>query len=78
MANKTPSENEEFDTDREVGGIVYKMTQTYGTDNVAKEMAKTEAYFNQIDGRYARAMRVLGGDFKGHWACYVSRVRKGE
>lgn len=69
---------DEFDTDREVGGICYRLFQTYGTDMDAKRMAQTEAYFNRLSGRYARAMRVLGGDFKGHWGCYVSRCRRGE
>jgi hypothetical protein len=68
---------DEYDTDREVSGIVYRLAQTYGTDNDAKMMAQTEAYFNRLHNRYARAMRVLGGDFKGHWACYVSRSEKG-
>lgn len=69
--------DDEFDTDREVGGVVYRMFKTYGMEEDGKAMAQTEAYFNRLHGRYARAMRVLGGDFKGHWACYVSRSRKG-
>lgn len=80
--NTQPQNNDsmnldDFDTDREVGGVVYRMFKTYGIDHEAKAKAQTEAYFNRINGNYSRAMRVLGGHFKGHWACYVSRCYRG-
>lgn len=66
----------EYDTDREVGGIVYQVTQVYGKTIEGKNQAMTEAYFNRVRGFFARAMRIKGGDYEGHWACYVSRVRR--
>jgi len=67
---------DEYDTDREVAGINYKMLHCYGTDG--KIMAQIEAYYQRLGNKkYARAMRVKGGDFKGHWACYVSYCSKG-
>lgn len=73
-------EEEEFDTDREVGGIVYKMGQVYHDSvcNEPKKFAIREAYFQRLCGKFARAMKVQGGQFKGQWACYVSYVNKGE
>ena len=67
---------QEYDTDREVAGITYKMMHCYGDD---REMAKIEAYFQRIGGKkWARPMKVQGGDFKGQWACYVSYANKGD
>jgi len=67
--------SDEFDTDREVSGINYKMIHCYGSDKV---MAKIEAYYQRLSGKkYARPMKVLGGDFEGEWACYVSYINKG-
>lgn len=70
----------EFDTDREVAGIVYKMGQVYHDVicNNPKEFAIREAYFQRLGGKFARAMKVKGGHFKGQWACYVSYVNRGE
>ena len=68
---------DEFDTDREVGGIVYEATQVYSNTQEGKEQAQREAYFTRVQGYYARAMRIKGGMFEGRWACYKSRVRKG-
>ena len=66
---------EEPDTDREVGGIVYRLAHTYAD----KGMAQTEAYFQRENNNYfARAMRVNVGDQKGKWGTYVSRSRRGE
>lgn len=68
------SSEDEPDTDREVGGIVYRLAHTY--DN--KGAAQTEALFQRNDGYFARAMRVNVGHQKGKWGTYVSRARKGE
>lgn len=77
MTHTDWTEIDEEDTDREVAGIVYKLFMTYGTDESAKRMAQTEAYFNRLKNRYARAMRVTAGPKKGQWGCYVSRCEKG-
>jgi hypothetical protein len=71
------TDEDEYDTDREVAGIVYYVAHTYGTDDEGKGMARTEAYFQRLKGRYARAMKIKVGSFKGHWACFVSRAEKG-
>jgi len=69
----------EIDYDREVDGIVYQMTQVYSSCQTGKNQAMREAYFNRLKGRYARAMRVnVGKQYLNQWACYVSRVKKGE
>ena len=66
----------DVDYDREVAGINYKMMHCYGTDG--KVMALIEAHHQRLGNKYARAMRVKVGEFKGHWACYVSYCNKGE
>lgn len=71
-------ELDEVETDREVGNIVYKMYMTYAPTQEGKEQAQREAYYHRISGYFARAMKVKVGRFAGHWACYVSYVRKGE
>ena len=66
-------------TYREVAGIVYEIGQGYGTGEDAKVQAMVEAYFQrECNNKYARAMRVIHGDFKGTWACYVSLCNRGE
>jgi hypothetical protein len=64
---------EEFDTDREVSNIVYKLFKVY--DN--RQDAQREVSFHHKT-HFARAMKVLGGPYKGQWGAYVSRVAKGE
>ena len=67
---------DEFDTDREVNGIVYKLFKVYDT----KEEAAREASFHRRGklARWARAMKVKGGQFEGKWGAYISRAVKGE
>jgi len=74
---KSRNDDFEIDYDREVGGIVYKLTQWF-FGNDGKTQAHIEACFNRFNGHYARAMRVNVGPNKGVWACYVSRVKRGE
>jgi len=88
-ANPTPAQpenDEEYDrkgnsycgTYREVAGIVYEIAQGYGSDDDAKAQATVEAYFQRLGSKYARAMKVIHGDYKGTWACYVSLCNRGE
>lgn len=64
---------------REVAGIVYEIGQGYGSGEDAKAHAMVEAHFQrECNNKYARAMRVIHGDFKGTWACYVSLCNRGE
>lgn len=66
-------------TFREVGGIVYQLEVAYGTSDDAKAQAMVEAYFQrECNNKYARAMKILYGDYKGTWACYVSLCTRGE
>ena len=89
-ANETtaqPENAEEYDrkgnsycgTLREVAGIVYELGQGYGTGEDAKAQAMVEAHFQrECNNKYARAMKILYGDYKGTWACYVSLCNRGE
>ena len=75
----TNQHEEEYDTDREVGGIVYHISKVYDADEVGKERAQIEAYFErQTWNRFARPMRVKVGPHKGKWACFVSYVKRGD
>jgi len=66
-------------TYREVAGIVYEIAQGYGSGEDAKAYAMVEAHFQrECNNKYARAMRVIHGDSKGSWACYVSMCDRGE
>ena len=66
-------------TYREVGGIVYEIGQGYGTGEDAKAQAMVEAHFQrECNNKYARAMKVIHGDYKGTWAIYVSLCNRGE
>lgn len=67
----------DFDTDREVSGIVYEASKIFDNTKEGKTQAQIEAYFVRNTGYFARAMKVLGGTHEGHWACYKSRVKKG-
>tara|TARA_Y100000114_G_C11763554_1_gene331515 strand:+ start:5506 stop:5709 length:204 start_codon:yes stop_codon:yes gene_type:complete len=60
---------------REVGNIVYSLTQLYSDDDEGKAQAMREAYCNRMHGFFSRAMRVKSS---GRWGCYVSLVKKGE
>lgn len=60
---------------REVGNIVYKLTQWYSGDEEGKAQAMREAYFNRTAGYFARSMKIKSN---GRWGCYVSLVKKGE
>lgn len=66
-------DDEEFDTDREVGGIVYRLFKPYES----KAAAQREVAFHQST-HYARVLKIQGGQFEGQWGAYVSRVEKGE
>ena len=73
--NKEGEKMNEEERYREVGNVVYKLTQLYTDDDEGKAQAMREAYFNRIAGFFARAMRMQSS---GRWGCYVSLVKKGE
>tara|TARA_Y100000004_G_scaffold163761_1_gene193389 strand:+ start:260 stop:595 length:336 start_codon:yes stop_codon:yes gene_type:complete len=78
-AFKSRNDDLEVNYDREVDGIVYEMKQVYSRCELGKRQAMTEAYYNRLEGYYARAMRIkVGNEYYNQWACYVSRVKKGE
>ena len=70
---------DDYDTDREVAGICYRLTLTFAPTPEGKAQAQREAYFERWNhNRFSRAMRVLEGPNKGHWGCFVSYCRRGE
>ena len=70
-------DTDEYDTDREVSGILYRVTQVYPDTPEGKELARIECYFERtMNNKFARPMRVLGGPSKGKWGAYVSTLRR--
>lgn len=66
------AEYDEYDTDREVGGIVYELRHVFES----KADAQREVKFHHPT-HFARTLKIKGGEHKGKWGAYVSYVVKG-
>lgn len=68
-------DDDDVDTDREVGGITYELLFVREDKGAALAEASMQRTMNN---KFARVMRVNVGEFKGKWGVYVSRIQRGQ